>query len=452
MNKFFQIIKVWLKDRLGSYAEMQPRFLSTLVMIGAAGTTAIVAIGYARATEWATKMMETYSQSHSWLFISAAPFWFVIAWALVHYGAPKAGGSGIPRLLVAIESATLNEKREAGIFHNVRLIVVKILSSLAAILGGGAVGREGPTIQISSAIFELFDGVFKKYVSDRKSRESLLIAGGGAGLAAAFNTPLGGVVFAIEELTNQHFKTFKGVLILSVVTAGYVTQAVLGPYLFIGHPAIGRVTTKDTAYGLIAAVVIGIAGALFGAILYRATNIVRRFNTRSRLYLAAVVGLVVSGVCVLLGPDGSGGGSLLIRKLLFGSAGDIAHVGWTLAVWRFFGVIVTYLSGCAGGIFAPSLAAGAALGAMLATTFTFENHSLIIVLAMVAFLAGVTRSPFTSFILVFEMTDRQGAVIPMMAAALLASMVARLVEKESFYEKTKRAILDRESGKGTTEK
>jgi H+/Cl- antiporter ClcA len=116
-------------------------------------------------------------------------------------------------------------------------------------------------------------------------------------------------------------------------------------------------------------------------------------------------------------------------------------VSWPLALWRTIGMTLTYVTGCAGGIFAPSLAAGASLSAVLAQLFAFENHNLIIVLGMIAFLSGATRSPFTSFILVFEMTDRQAAVVPMMAAALLANVAARIIDEKSFYERSRDLLL-----------
>ncbi|RYZ82722.1 MAG: chloride channel protein, partial [Proteobacteria bacterium] len=399
-------LKLWLESRLEKYREMHPKVISSAVMIAASGVAAIVAIAYAHIIEWATSMMILMSTQYRWYFLGTAPLFFIAAWALVRYFAPETGGSGIPQVLAEIERSSSQPKSSRSALKNLKLIAVKIVSSTLAVLGGGVVGREGPTIQISAAIFEMFDGVFKKYVSSHKSRETLLIAGGAAGLAAAFNTPLGGVVFAIEELASQHFKNFKGSLILSVVIAGYVTQAILGPYLFIGHPTIGLVTVTDTMWGLLVATAIGILGAGFGKGLYRIAQWVKRFSDLHRLIIAGCVGLIVSAVCIGLGTDASAGGSLLIQKLLF-TTGQTSHdISWALAVWRVLGVAVTYISGCAGGIFAPSLAAGAALGAAFAQAFSFDNQNLIIVLAMIAFLTGATRSPFTSFILVFEMTDR----------------------------------------------
>jgi H+/Cl- antiporter ClcA len=435
-------LRDWFRAKLAAYKEMHPRFLSSLVMMGAAGASALVAIAYAKLMEAAAGFVEAFSGGRPWTFILVSPLWFGLSWALVRFFDPGAGGSGIPQLLAAIERSAGGSRSAPAVFHSVRLVAVKILSSFFATLGGGIIGREGPTIQISAAVFELFDGLFKKYVTSRRSREALLIAGGAAGLAAAFNTPLGGVVFAIEELASQHFKTFKGMLILSVVTAGYVTQAVLGPYLFIGHPSIGVVTVSETVIALAASLGIGVLGALFGVVLFRILPFVQGLKTLERLFLAAAIGVIMSSVCVLLGPGASGGGSLLIRKLLFGTSTEVAQVGWALAAWRTIGLVLTYLSGCAGGIFAPSLAAGAAVGAVLSQAFALENHNLIIVLSMIAFLTGATRSPFTCFILVFEMTDRQAAVMPMMAAALLANMAAKLVDAESFYERVRDKLLE----------
>ncbi|RYZ91258.1 MAG: hypothetical protein EOP04_01120 [Proteobacteria bacterium] len=245
----------------------------------------------------------------------------------------------------------------------------------------------------------------------------------------------------MEELASQHFKNFKGVLILAVVIAGYVTQAILGPYLFIGHPTIGVVSSSDTFWGLFAAVLIGIIGAGFGKSLFSLAQWAKKLSDRQRMLLAALVGIVVSSACVLLGTDASGGGSLLIQKLLFRTADSSSDIGWMLSVWRVLGIAVTYLAGCAGGIFAPSLAAGAALGAFLAHAFSFDNQNLLIVLSMIAFLTGATRSPFTSFILVFEMTDRQAAVVPMLASALFAYIAAKIIDNHSFYEKMRDSIL-----------
>lgn len=431
----------WLQLRLEAYKEVHPRLISSVVMIGAAIASALVAIAYAKGIDWANETMIRVSRDFKWAFLVASPLWFILSWALVKYLGPEASGSGIPQVMAAIDQAATNRGLGPSVGRSLRLVTVKIASSLSATLSGGILGREGPTIQISALLFELFDGLFKRYVSSRRSREALLIAGGGAGLAAAFNTPLGGVVFAIEELASQHFKTFKGMLILTVVTAGYVTQAVLGPYLYIGHPAIGVVTPRDTMIGLTASAGIGILGALFGVVLFKAMTWTRSLNTKRKLALAAAVGAAMSLACLLIGPDASGSGTLLIRKLLFGTAKEAAEVGWALALWRMVGMTLTYISGCAGGIFAPSLGAGAAIGAVLASTITVGNHSLIIVLGMIAFLTGATRSPFTCFILVFEMTDRQAAVMPMMASALIASIAAKLVDRESFYEKTKNVIL-----------
>ncbi len=436
-----KLLKPWASDRIAFINEIHPRFASSLVMMGAASVSALVAISYAKAIDLVSEIMTAFSIQNPKLFIASSPFCFLVAWATVYFFAPEGAGSGIPQVLAKIERASSPHIVAVKFSQNLKLIVVKMLSSIAAVLGGGAIGREGPTIQISAAIFVMFDSLFKKYVRYRCNRESLLIAGGAAGLAAAFNTPLGGVVFAIEELANEHFKNFKGILILTVVTAGYVTQAIIGPYLFLGHPSIGPVTALNSLIGLGTAIIVGLAGSLFGVVLFRTVLATKRLTIPQRILVAAVVALVMSSMCVMLGPNASGGGGLLIKDLLFQSQSTQNEIGWPIAIWRMVGVILTYATGCAGGIFAPSLAAGAALGSVISHTFISDNHNLIVVLGMISFLTGVTRSPFTCFILVFEMTDRQAAIMPMLTAALVANIIALFVEKEGLYEKLKNVIL-----------
>ncbi|RYZ91257.1 MAG: hypothetical protein EOP04_01115 [Proteobacteria bacterium] len=183
----------WVDVRVDEYRLVHPKLISSLVMIAAAGVSAIVAITYARLIEWATSCMIILATQYRWYFLFLSPIFMASAsaWALVRYFSPEAAGSGIPQVLAEIERASSRPRTRRSALQNLKLIAVKIVSSTLAVFGGGVVGREGPTIQISAAIFEMFDGLFKKYVSSHRSRETLLIAGGGAGLAAAFNTPLG---------------------------------------------------------------------------------------------------------------------------------------------------------------------------------------------------------------------------------------------------------------------
>lgn len=394
----------------------------------AAAVTALVAILFAWATEWVTGLVGTLVIAHPVAFIAAAPAMMAIAAALVLFIEPDAGGSGIPHVLATLRRPDI----ESDVPSHLRLVLVKVSSTLLALLAGGVVGREGPTIQISAAIFDAWRTVFVRAGWPVVSRSGLLVAGGGAGLAAAFNTPIGGVVFAIEELAREHLREFRGVLILAVVTAGYVSQAVLGPYLFVGHPSIGAVDLTDALQGALLVAPVALLGAVFADGIYLISRQARSVAPTRRVQWAALVGLVVALAAVLLGPDAVGGGSHLIQRLLFH---DLDHASLGLIAWRSLGALLTYSAGAAGGIFAPSLAAGAALGDLIAQLGRSDHPELVVVLGMIAFLTGATRSPLTAFTLVFEMTDRQAAVMPMLATAMLAQVVGRVVSRHSFYEK-----------------
>lgn len=133
-----------------------------------------------------------------------------------------------------------------------------------------------------------------------------------------------------------------------------------------------------------------------------------------------------------------GPGREVIIQLLFKDGGG---ADWTLALSRFISPVISYLSGCAGGIFAPSLAAGGAIGAILGNLLDASVVNVFVLVGMIGFLTGVTRAPFTSFVLVLEMTDRHTAIMPMMLAALCASMIAKLIDANSFYEHVKASYM-----------
>lgn len=434
------------------FKKWNPDLLYSSMMMTAATLAALTAVLYAALFEWVTLKVTYFSASHPIWFMTLAPFMMVSSFLLVRFCAPGAAGSGIPRIMASIHESAhpvtsnnpdarsgLKPRSKVSIRSRLRITAVKIASSTLALGAGGAVGREGPTIQICAAIFEAVEKLFGRVIPAR-SREGLLIAGGSAGLAAAFNTPLGGVVFAIEELSQSHLKKFKSSLILAVVTAGYVAQAIRGPYLFIGHPTIGAMTLSDWRTTALVILSCALAGSLFGRELFRASQRLSKISLNGRVACAAIIGLLVSATVVWIGPHAVGGGADLIKDLLFTTNKDPDA---KLVGWRLFGPFVSYLGAGAGGIFAPALAAGAALGAKMASLVNGANVNLAVVIGMISFLTGVTKSPLTSFILIFEMTDRQSAIIPMMFAALCSSGLAHLVEPESFYEKMRNLILER---------
>mgnify|MGYP001351136464 CR=1 FL=1 len=184
ITALFERVRVAVKEN-----RTKDLFLLTLPYQVAAVLTALVAVGYALLF----KQMERF---HGWVFsidplliFVLAPVLFLLSWWLVRRFAPMAGGSGIPQLMAAIEVSHDNRTDRSGRFLNVRIILVKIASSLAMIAGGGAVGREGPTLQIAGSVYRTVHRLLPPFWP-KVSRRVMMITGGAAGLSAAFNTPL----------------------------------------------------------------------------------------------------------------------------------------------------------------------------------------------------------------------------------------------------------------------
>lgn len=405
----------------------------------AALLTGFVAVGYEYLFHAFEDFGQGIIQKHPLWVFGLTPVAFLLSLWLVERFAPGARGSGIPHLMAAVEILPAHK----GLIHkllSLRIAVIKILSSLIMLLGGGVVGREGPTLQISGSIFQW---VYSRLPGfwPRVSQRIMLITGGAAGLAAAFNTPLGGIVFAVEELTRTHISYFRTSVLAAVIIAGMAAQTLLGPYLYLGFPKIGNPGLNHMLWVILFAGLAGLGGALVAMLLQRISMWKRKHWKASRKYWGALVlGLTFAALLYVFGADAAGTGKPLINRLLFEQSNQIP---WYLLPVRIIGLILSYSVGAAGGVFATSLSTGGVLGESLLQYFELGDlsHNLLVLSCMIGFLTGVTRSPFTAAILVLEMTDRHSAIFYFLLAGISASSTARLVDRNSFYENGKNAIL-----------
>jgi H+/Cl- antiporter ClcA len=294
-------------------------------------------------------------------------------------------------------------------------------------------GNEGPTIQIASGIFFSIGKRFQNIWPQMKP-EFFIVAGAGAGMAAGFNTPLGGIVYAIEEFSSTQLQRFKSALISAVIIAGLVAQALVGSYLYLGFPRLEPMTAVLYPWVIVLALLGGLWGAFFAYLAQKsAVWRLRKFQKIwQRILLAACMGLLVAALYQFASHSSVGAGKNVVTDLLFNKN---AQADTSLVITRFLSPLISYISGCAGGLFAPALAAGGSLGALFAKYADPVHVNILILVGMIAFMTGVTRLPFTSFVLVLEMTDRHSAIFPMMLAALLAQASARLVDKQNLYHR-----------------
>lgn len=373
-----------------------------------------------------------YNLAPGLVFLST-PVFFLLAWFLTARFAPNARGSGIPQLLAAIELAGTSRHSLIRQLLGVRIALVKIGSSLLMLLGGGAIGREGPTLQVAGSIFQTVYRFIPESWS-RVSQRIMLITGGASGLAAAFNTPLGGIVYALEELTKSHIARFRTAVFSAVIIAGMTAQSFLGSYLYLGYPQLSPLPFSLIWAVLLLAAITGVFGALFTAILVRVGALRNKYpNRKKQAVVVLTFGLLFATLVFYTSEIAMGTGKPLINSILFEGAGSAP---WYAFPARIMGAVLSFSVGASGGIFATALSSGASVGAFLVNWIGLpaEHHNLMVLVCMIGFLTGVTRTPFTAAILVLEMTDRHSAIFYFLLAGMIANLGASLVMKRSYYE------------------
>ena len=412
--------------------------------------TGLVAVGYTKLFGYSEGLLHSILHWKPWMIFIVTPLCFFIAWYMVQLFAPNARGSGIPQVMAAIDLSTPRHKEKINRLLSFPIILTKIGSSLMMVLGGGAIGREGPTIQVSGSIFS----IIQKWIPaswPRLSKQSFILTGAAAGLAAAFNTPLGGVVFAMEELAKVHVRFFRTALFSAVIISGLTAQGLLGPYLYLGYPDVKNLHILILLSVAATAVLSGMAGSFMCKMTLRMMRWKASFNQVQSLLFVIFAGLLIASIAYFLNEQVLGSGKDLMNNVLFSPE---KNSSWHTVLFRILGPIICFNTGAAGGIFAPSLAAGASIGAFFSQLFHFvdSNANILILCGMVGFLTGVTRTPFTSAILVLEMTDRHSVIFHLMLAALISHIAALIVDKHSFYEQLKHDYVKQEMNRKEEEK
>ncbi|WP_332452766.1 chloride channel protein [Chryseobacterium aquaticum] len=396
--------------------------------------TGFFAVMYAKIFAWGEKLLELMLNWHDWMIFIVAPIGFVLSWWLVKEFAPNAKGSGIPQVMAAVELANPKEHTKIRSLLSLKIIVFKIISSVVLVIGGGAVGREGPTIQIAGSIFRKVN----EYLPDwwpKISKKNMIMTGAAAGLAAAFNTPLGGIVFAVEELSKTHINYFKTALFTAVIIAGLTAQTLAGSYLYLGYPKTNDVSLMVMFPIILVGGIAGILASQLSVIMLKINDWKKRKlkTERSNVAFLILCALLIASISFFISREILGSGKEIMERVLFTQD---KHEEWYIPILRMLGPALSFTSGGAGGIFAPALTAGASIGSVISGIIHLTpNETNVVVLAgMVAFLTGITRAPFTSAIIVLEMTDRHSLIFHLMLAGMISSLISILVSRHSLYD------------------
>ncbi|RYZ95314.1 MAG: chloride channel protein [Sphingobacteriaceae bacterium] len=441
--KFIYSFRLLLKrsfDRINN-ENLKKNLLTAIPFWIASIITGLIAVLYTRLFSAAEDFSGYIFKQHGWMFFILTPVCFLSAWFMVKVFSPYAKGSGIPQVMAAIQIAIPKNDVKINKLLGVKIIVVKMLSSLVMVIGGGAIGREGPTIQIAASVFKIIYQVLPGWWP-KIAKRNMIVTGAAAGLAAAFNTPLGGIVFAIEELTKTHFSYFKTAIFSSVIIAGLSAQAFLGPYLYLGYPKIDNLSPYIFFDVILVAIIAGLSGSAMSKLilLVFAWKAKLKF-TYHHIFFILGCAFLMAGIAFFIDEGVLGSGKELIVTKLFS---PFKYSLWYTPLLRFIGPIISFTTGAAGGIFAPALGAGASIGSFISGCFGLSdtNTNLLILAGMVGFLTGVTRSPFTSIILVLEMTDRHSVIFHLILAGMVASLVAVIIDKHSLYEHLKKQYVE----------
>jgi H+/Cl- antiporter ClcA len=438
MMKLVLIIRKFLKRAfdLLKNETLKKNLLNALPYWVGAFLTGAIAIVYAKLFSWSELASHQMWLNSKMSFLFITPICFLVGWWLVVKYSPYSRGSGIPQVTASIELSNPKHNYKVNSLLSLRVVFIKILSSLFVVFGGGIIGREGPTIQISASIFKKINDLLPEWYP-KISKRNMIVTGAAAGLAAAFNTPLGGIVFAIEEITKTHFSYFKSALLTGVIISGLTALYFLGPYLYLGYPQLGSTSWWVIFLILLISVVTGLAGSGMGALILWVFKIKKLLNNNfQRALYVLISGLIIASIALFVDHKILGSGKEIIVNLLFTNEKSIA---WYTPYLRILGSILTFTTGAAGGIFAPSLAAGAGIGAVIGEWFqlTGTDINILLLSGMTGFLTSVTRSPFTSSILVLEMTNSHNVIFYIMLTALVANLVATIISRHSFYDQLK---------------
>jgi CIC family chloride channel protein len=369
-------------------------------------------------------MRDQLTQVHSWGAVLIPALGGLIAGPLIHSFAREAKGHGVPEVMQAI---VLRGGRIRP-----AVVVVKAIASAACISSGGSAGREGPIVQIGSALGSVIGQI--SHLSDERIR-NLVACGSAAGIAATFNAPIAGVVFALEVILGEFTTRYFATVVVSAVTASIVSQSVLGETTAFFVPAYGLAHPVDlliyAGLGLLAPLV----AWLFVATLYRAEDLFEEWVFPD--WLKPAVGGMLVGIVGLRAPEALGAGFAGIEAALHNELALLTMAG--LLVAKLLATDFTLGSGNSGGVFAPALF----VGAMLGGTFGDLVHRLLpgvtgpvgayALVGMAAVFAGAAHAPMTAMLIVFEMSGDYRLILPLMLATGISTVLSQRIRRDSIY-------------------
>ena len=442
------VIKMKVKDKQNTYNTLfhwhSFRLKLVLEGIGVGIITGFLIVMYRYALEKAAVLITIIYKTIAIKPILMLP-WIVIL-IIIGYivgimvkHEPIISGSGIPQV-----EGVLLRKLDMTWW---KVIIGKFIGGVLSIGAGLSLGREGPSVQLGAAVGQGFSKVLKRAKIEEKY---LMTSGASAGLAAAFNAPLAGVMFALEEV----HKNFSPLILLSALSAAlsadFVTSGFFGLKPIFDFKSLTILPLKFYFYIILLGVLLGVLGVVFNKILLKTQDLYTA-QTWLPQKMRIIVPLLISVTLGILLPQVLGGGNDLITSLITGNFTLIILV--VLVVAKFLFTMVSYGSGAPGGIFLPLLAIGALIGNVYGITLVhFINFNSVytnnfIILGMAGYFTAVVRAPITGTILITEMTGSFNHLLSLAVVSIVAYMVADILATKPIYESLLEKFLQKQGEK-----
>lgn len=333
-------------------------------------------------------------------------------------------GSGIPQVYAEVKG-----HMEA---NWAKVLFSKIVTGVMTALGGLSLGPEGPSVQIGGMAGK---GVARLFKGSKTDELRLILVGSAVGITAAFNAPLAGVLFVMEEINHGFDKTLIFIALVSAIVSDFISKSIFGQSTVLTFP-INNIPLENYWILIVLGIVIGVIGYVYNIGMIKSSDFVNSLKIPSQLKFVAV--FIISGVVALTIPQISDGGHFMMDML--GVAIPSLGVLVLLLVLKYLFSMFSFSSGAPGGIFLPILVLGAYIGAIFGSVVVPAlgmEHVLIykfIVISMAGFFAATVRSPITGIVLIAEMCGSTESLVAMIIVSLIAYVVPTILGNEPIYE------------------
>ncbi|MFY2999202.1 chloride channel protein [Achromobacter xylosoxidans] len=425
-----------LRRKLRQTNRLSRKSLPMALLLGGAALVALVSLGFAYLADLALEWNREWVGRAGWLALLVLPCALAaLRWATLRF-APNAAGSGIPQVIGALSLPPGPSQRS---LVSLAQVLWKIPLAFCGMLAGASIGREGPSVQVGAAVMLAWGDFWKRRGLQLRGfhANELLAAGAAGGLAAAFNAPLAGVIFAIEELGRGTVLRWQRLVLIGVLAAGFLVVAVQG-----NNPYFGTFAGAPLAHGmlwwvLICAALNGALGGIFARLLGKGPAAMAPASWRAwirahPIWTAFAMGLALALIGLATAGSVYGTGYGAAADLLSGETQHVLPAGFGLA--KLAATVASYWAGIPGGIFTPALTTGAGIGHHIwELAGEGVDQRVLVLVSMAAFLAAATQAPLTASVVVMEMTGSQPMLFWLLVGSLLASGVSRQFCPQPFY-------------------